>query len=314
MKKSGKIAVALIILLVIGAVGAFCVNKYVVAPQKDYLDAVALYESGEYEQARKEFEKLGEYKDSADYIQKCETAMDTDKKLEQQYQYALKLMSEKKYSEAISALIGMDGYKDSAEIVKKCKKLDAAARNEKKYKEATALLKKAEFDAAKTLFGKIGDYKDAKQKYKDCDILKAKWGRMKNGQPKVYFVKPEDPASTRYEEMWYITLSDVKTATGYQVQLVNDAGKKSAPKSFTGSTNRYYYFAAGAFFPKAIVVRAYKVSSEGSETLYGKWQSFDIDYEGVDEPPIISADEESNLKAQGNDISGVYSALFKIKN
>lgn len=313
MKKSGKTALIVIIcLLIAGAVGAYCVNKFVIAPKNNYLDAVALYESGEYEQALREFKQLGDYKDSAEYIQKCETNMDTDEKLEKQYEYALKLMSEKKYSEAISALIGMDDYKDSAEIISKCKKAKAAAENEEKYKQAQALLKKAEFDAAKTLFDKLGDYKDAKKKCSECDTLKAKWGKVKYSGAKIYFAKPSDSASTRYNEMWNIALSDVKSATGYEVQLVNDAGKKSTPKLFKGATNSYYFYSLGDSFPKSIVVRAYKESSEGSQTLYGKWQSFDIDYENVSEPTLISAQEESALKAQGNDISGLYNALFNV--
>ena len=313
MKKTGKIAILIIVCwLVVGAISAFCVNKFIIAPKKDYLYAMALYESGEYEQARKEFEKLGDYKDSEDYIEKCQTAMDVDEKLEKQYEYALKLMSEKKYKEAIEALIGMDDYKDSAEIISKCKKLKAAAENDEKYKKATALLKKAEFDAAKVLFSKLGDYKDSKQKYKDCDTLKAKWGKMNDLDFKIYFV---DMHEIEYRELWCLTSNNVKNATGYEVQLVDDSGKKSSPKKFKNPNNSYFCYEAGANFPKSIVVRAFKESSEGSETLYGKWQSFDIDYESVSStPPVISTEEESTLKAQSNNISGVYNSLYNISN
>ncbi len=309
MKKSAKIIIAVLCILIIGAVAAYFVNKMVFVPQNDYLGAIALYESGEYTQARAAFEKLGDYKDAAEYLNKCDIAMDTDKKLDEQYNYALKLMKNKKYNEAISALAGMEDYKDSAAIVEKCKKLYIEEKYEKKYKEATALLKKAEFDAAKAKFEKLGNYKDSKQKYDECDHLKAKWGRVKYSGADVHFV---DVGAAKYNELWRITLSGIKSATGYEVMLVDDAGKKSSVKTFWGSANAYYFYEAGAFFPKSIAVRAFKESSEGSETIYGKWQKFDINYESISEPPVISEQEESEITSNSNDISDLYKALFKI--
>ena len=78
-----------------------------------YAEALLLYESGNYAEALDVFKSLGNYKDSADWISKCETALE-----EKNYTTALSLIESKEYVEAYELLISLNGYKDSAEKAK----------------------------------------------------------------------------------------------------------------------------------------------------------------------------------------------------
>ena len=98
------------------ALAAFFVVTKVVLPNNNYNAAVELMESGKYEEAIAAFEALDGYKDSAEQIAACETAI-TDNK----YNAAAALMDEGKYEEAIAAFKALDGYKDSAEQIEICK-------------------------------------------------------------------------------------------------------------------------------------------------------------------------------------------------
>ena len=81
--------------------------------QKQYINAVALMDSGKYEEAIEVFESLYNYEDSLIKIEECNTAI-----LEKKYDYAIRMMNEENIIEAYEQLIELNGYKDSAEIAK----------------------------------------------------------------------------------------------------------------------------------------------------------------------------------------------------
>lgn len=81
--------------------------------QKQYANAVALMDSGKYEEAIEVFESLYDYEDSLIKIEECNTAI-----LEKKYDYAIRMMNEENIIEAYEQLIELNGYKDSAEIAK----------------------------------------------------------------------------------------------------------------------------------------------------------------------------------------------------
>ena len=107
--KTTKIAVIVAAVVIVCLAAYFGVTK-VVIPNKNYNAAVSLMNEGKYEEAIAAFEALDGYKDSAEQITACETAIKDNA-----YDAAVALMDEGKYEEAIAAFEAMEGYKDSDE-------------------------------------------------------------------------------------------------------------------------------------------------------------------------------------------------------
>lgn len=105
-KKNGILSCVIAVL----AIAAVLIVTKVVIPANQYKAAEALLEAGKYEEAIDAFEALKGYKDSADRIVSCETAI---KEIE--YQKALSLIDSGDYETAYLLLDGMD-YKNSAEV------------------------------------------------------------------------------------------------------------------------------------------------------------------------------------------------------
>ena len=74
----------------------------------DYKKAVSLYNEGEYDQAKALFVELGEYKDSALYVDKCD------------YGKAVSLYNEGEYDQAKALFVELGEYEDSALYADKC--------------------------------------------------------------------------------------------------------------------------------------------------------------------------------------------------
>ena len=88
----------------------------VIIPNGKYNDAVALMDAGQYTEAIAAFETLDGYKDSANKVVECNTAI-----LDSEYNNAMALMDAGQYTEAIAAFEALDDYKDSADKVIECK-------------------------------------------------------------------------------------------------------------------------------------------------------------------------------------------------
>lgn len=86
--------------------------------QPDYEQAVALYESEQYEEAKDIFVGLHEYKDSEEYIELCMNEI--NKAI---YEKAIELMDEGSYQSAYEQLEQLsEPYRDSWKLVDECKK------------------------------------------------------------------------------------------------------------------------------------------------------------------------------------------------
>lgn len=109
--------------------------------ERDYQQAVALYNSGIYHDALSIFTTLGSYKDSADWQTKYESMM---------YEKAETLLIEKNYAKANAAFIEANGYSDAADRV-----------GEPYYIQAEVLLAEKDYDGAIEAFRNAGAYKDA---------------------------------------------------------------------------------------------------------------------------------------------------------
>ena len=108
-----KIAIIGLICSIVSSVVLLCSLNDGNYFQKQYNNAVALMDSGKYEEAIEVFESLYDYEDSLIKIEECNTAI-----LEKKYDYAIGIMNKDNIIEAYEQLIELNGYKDSAEIAK----------------------------------------------------------------------------------------------------------------------------------------------------------------------------------------------------
>ena len=137
-QKIGIIAAAVLSVVVIAAV----LLTQVIIPSSKYKKAMSYMENGNYEEAIAVFESLGDFKDSVQRIEECNSAS-----LEQKYNAAIELMNAGQYEEAITAFEAMDGYKDSNYLME--------------YSAAEEAESEGDIAQAAMLFGAI-DYKDSK--------------------------------------------------------------------------------------------------------------------------------------------------------
>lgn len=107
-KRSGKKAL-LIILTVLVLLSALSYLAYLAtADFRSYGEALSLFEQTKYQDAAKIFEKLGDFKDSAEKLSQS------------RYEIACDLKSDRDYLNAIEAFEALDGYKDSDYLIKTC--------------------------------------------------------------------------------------------------------------------------------------------------------------------------------------------------
>lgn len=151
-----------------------------------YQAALSMVENGEYEEAITAFEALGDYSNSAEQLETCQTAIK-----DRDYNAAVALKEDGKYEEAITAFEALGDYSDSAEQLEICQ----TAINERDYKEAEDLMESGYYKAAITVLEKMGDYKDASSKIKIC-----KQHHTSDEMPVSYAVTGDEVVIGQYEQ------------------------------------------------------------------------------------------------------------------
>ena len=106
--KKKKLIVILSIVLAVLLVGGAASYIFYFEPNARYTEAVDLYNDGKYEEASTLFAELGNFKDSADRVTQCDTAIKQEK-----YDAAMKKAENNKYAEAISMLTELGDFADS---------------------------------------------------------------------------------------------------------------------------------------------------------------------------------------------------------
>ena len=109
---------------------------------KDYTEALELFENEKYKEAAEKFAELGDYRGSGE-LKKASL-----------YYYAGECFDRGDFDGAIAAYGSLGGYLNSPE-------LKAAAENEKSYAEALEMFEKNWYDAAKEAFEALGGYRDS---------------------------------------------------------------------------------------------------------------------------------------------------------
>lgn len=168
----------LLVLLLAAMIFTFCTGMSSSKAQKQYFNAVAAMDNGEYLEAIEAFEALNGYKDSEEMIKEC------------YYLYAGQLFDEGKINSASVIYQDLSGYKDADIYIQKCS--DAAV-----YNEAQRLYENEEYLSAYLALGNMSG------KYKDSHQLEAKC---------VYSITKQHYEDKNYKEAydWYTILKDCK--------------------------------------------------------------------------------------------------------
>lgn len=157
-KKNRKMAAILATAAAICLAGFLMATK-VIIPNSNYNAAVALKNAGQYEDAISAFEAMEGYKDSAEQIHNCNTALK-----DIAYDEATAMKNAGQYEEAILAFKAMDGYKDSTEQIRDCE----IAQKEIAYDAAVSLMNAGQYEAAISAFQKISPFRDCTDLISAC--------------------------------------------------------------------------------------------------------------------------------------------------
>jgi tetratricopeptide (TPR) repeat protein len=160
-KKSLKAAVIVVPIVVLAIF--LTVLFTVMIPGNKYDSAMALKNEGKYEEAIAAFEALGDFRDSAEQISLCQTAIKDG-----QYQSAIDLMSQGQYEQAIAILESLGGHKDSTEQINLCR----IAILDREYAIALNLLQQGKYDKAIAAFEALNGHKDSQAKINECYAAK----------------------------------------------------------------------------------------------------------------------------------------------
>ena len=157
-KRKVQIAAAIIATIAVACIAFFIFLTKVIIPNGKYNAAVDLYNEGKYTEAIEAFNAMNGYKDSAEQISKCETAIKDEK-----YNTAIELYNTGNYSKALSTFKSLNRYKDSADQAKKCE----VAILDEKYNAALASIDQQDYINAYENLVALKDYKDSSQKAKE---------------------------------------------------------------------------------------------------------------------------------------------------
>ena len=171
-RRKKALTIAAVVVVMIACAIAWCIPN-VIIPNNKYQQAVALRESGQYDEAIAAFAELGDYSDAAQQLS------------ETKYQQAVALREEGQYDDAIAAFAELGDYSDAA-----------AQITETKYQQAVALREEGQYDDAIAAFAELGDYSDAA-----AQITETKYQQANNLN-----------AAARYDEAYaiYVTLTGYK--------------------------------------------------------------------------------------------------------
>ena len=148
-RKNKRLTVAFVLVVLIACVvGWFVVTQ--VIPNNKYQRAVALRESGQYDEAIAVFAELGDYSDAAQQLS------------ETRYQQATNLRAIGKYDEAIALFAELGNYYDAAAQV-----------TETKYQKATNLNAFGKYDEAYAIYVTLTGYKDVDKLLTEDDNIVA---------------------------------------------------------------------------------------------------------------------------------------------
>lgn len=186
-RRKKTLTIAAVVVVMLACAIAWCIPN-VIIPNNKYQQAVALRESGQYDDAIAAFAELGDYGDTKTQI------------AETWYQKALLSRENGMYEYAYTIFSSLGDYSDAAQQL-----------SETKYQQAVSLREAGEYESAIAVFASLNDYRDAEtqieemkqEKYQQAVTLR------ENGQ--------YDEAIAVFTELWGYNNSTAQiTETKYQ--------------------------------------------------------------------------------------------------
>ena len=165
IKKNKRLILIGVIALCVIIIGSVYYSN-VVSAAKRYDEAVSAYENNKYDEARETFLKLGDYKDSSELAEKCNSS-----KLEYDLKRAVEYYDNEEYEKAIEILENMENYNGSKELCQQCYALMEVRDNNKKLDPAYSSYYKIVKNKAE-IFGKSKLAKDNMSGIKNAYTVK----------------------------------------------------------------------------------------------------------------------------------------------
>ncbi len=132
-------------IIIIGVIGKGIITEKIVIPNKQYKTAEQMLNNGKYEDAAKQFEKLGDFRDSSKRVDEC------------YYEKGVEDLTKKYYEQAISSFEKSITYKDSKDKI-----------TESYYLWGVDTRENGNLIEASNYFEKCSDYKDSLEQYNEC--------------------------------------------------------------------------------------------------------------------------------------------------
>ncbi len=222
-----------------------------------YSTAISLYKDRKYNAALDVFKEIPDYKDSQDYIKRCEESIQKE-----EYKKAQTLADNHNYKEASEAFAKLANYKDSEEKAKKyrilyCISVYQSAKqyyDNKQYREAINLLNEIK-----------GEYPDADILYSQCF---EEYGKIKYKEAVELFEnKKYDKALEIFKEISsyldsseYISKCEKEIQYAKDIKVYNEAEKLSTSYSLNDLEKAYGLYAS-------LAKKSFKDSKEKAEYI-----------------------------------------------
>lgn len=229
-RRKKALTIAAVVVVMIACAIAWCIPN-VIIPNNKYQQAVALRESGQYDEAIAAFAELGDYSDAAQQLS------------ETKYQQAVALREEGQYDDAIAAFAELGDYCDAA-----------AQITETKYQQANNLNAAARYDEAYAIYVTLTGYKDVDKLLAEDDnmIAAARDAKFAVGNYITFGTYPQTKAGNDATPIEWLVLA----RDGDKALLISRYGLDAQPynkdyTSVTWETCTLRTWLNGTFYNKA---------------------------------------------------------------
>ena len=229
-RRKKALTIAAVVVVMIACAIAWCIPN-VIIPNNKYQQAVALRESGQYDEAIAAFAELGDYSDAAQQLS------------ETKYQQAVALREEGQYDDAIAAFAELGDYSDAAQQL-----------SETKYQQANNLNAAARYDEAYAIYVTLTGYKDVDKLLAEDDnmIAAARDAKFAVGNYITFGTYPQTKAGNDATPIEWLVLA----RDGDKALLISRYGLDAQPynkdyTSVTWETCTLRTWLNGTFYNKA---------------------------------------------------------------
>ena len=245
--KGGKLQFHVIvdIVVVVVTVIAFSANlsSLRVSASSRYEAAVTEMDKGNYAEAIRSFEELGDYRDSLARIQESENWI--------KYQHAQELMDEAQFEAAAEMFQELDGFEDSGDLYR-----------EALYRHAIELYERYEYESATLIFQTLGDYEKS-----DLYVAQIALALYKDRQHTVY----EEACKLYGDKAYELALPEFKKLGDYldSEALAQDCEDRLKRQEMAQTASAGIRYAIGVKADGTVVATDY--NDEGQTNVSG-WE------------------------------------------